>query len=145
LIVVDLRAAEARILFESLREGKRESQALIWPLEVPADPEEDLEGLNRIGVECRLVKKTLWVEALPPFLHAADFSLFLNEWRAGKNQLEQIAARFSKKVRKAYSIDEGISLWKKLQTCRDGIYDPLGNPIYRKMGEEDLSEWLKHG
>jgi len=141
LRLVDLRAAFARILFESLQSEKGLSQSLIWPLEIPLEADEDIEGLNAIGVECRALKKTLVVDALPPSIHAADFPVFLAEWRNGK-KMEQITARFCRSVKRNFSLDEAMLLWKGVQKCKDGLYDPLGNPISTEIDDADLAKMM---
>ena len=86
-IFVDLKAAHARILYESLQEEKGHSQTLMLPLEIHlADADDEiLEGLQKIGVEAHLLgRKTLCIDALPSSLEAADFPQFFENWREGK-------------------------------------------------------------
>lgn len=146
LILVDLKAAYARILYDSLRFEKGASQALIWPLEIPLEQEEEERAgaLSEVGIECRILKKTLVVDALPPFLEAADFPKFFAEWREGK-KIEQITSRFCRSTKKHFSLDQAILYWKHLQKCRDRLYDPLGNLIFVEVREEDLSKILNRG
>ncbi|MBX7066505.1 MAG: DNA mismatch repair endonuclease MutL [Parachlamydiales bacterium] len=142
LFLVDLQAAHARVLFETLVFEKT-SQALLWPLEIPISPEEEERalGLESLGIECRILKKRLVVDALPSFLEAADFPQFYAEWREGK-KIDEIATRFCRSLRKNWSIDQGMALWIEVQKCKDRIYDPLGNPISKQMTEEDLAKWM---
>ncbi len=142
LIVVDLRAAHARVLFESLKFEKGLSQALMWPLEIPLQPGEEVEGLNEIGVECRVLKKTLVIDALPPFLDAADFPLFFAAWREGK-KIEQLAAKFCRAVKKNFSEEQAMVIWRQVQKCTDSLYDPLGSPIFTEIGEEELAKIMR--
>lgn len=146
LTLVDLKAAHARVLFESLQFEKGAAQALIWPLEIPIESgeEERAEALSALGIECRILKRTLVIDALPPFLEASDFPTFFAEWRGGK-KMEQIATRFCRSMKKNFSLEQAMQLWRQVQKCRDCLYDPLGNPISTQIGEEELAKVLKHG
>lgn len=139
LILVDLRAAHARVLFDSLKVEKGLSQALIWPLEIRLEPGETGEGLHELGIECRVLKRTLVVDALPPTLEAADFPTFFAEWREGK-KMEQVTTEFCRKVKKSYSLDQAMALWRQAKGC---LYDPLGNVIAVEVAEEDLAKLMK--
>jgi DNA mismatch repair protein MutL len=142
--LVDLRAAYARIFFEAMQFEKGKSQSLIWPLEFPLQPgeEERLEEFNGWGIEYRLLKRTLVIDALPSFLEAPDFPHFLAEWRAEK-KLEQVTTRFSQSIKRHFSLDQALSIWQHLQRCKDSQYDPLGNLISVEIKEEDLAKFLK--
>ncbi|PIS02325.1 MAG: hypothetical protein COT85_06040 [Chlamydiae bacterium CG10_big_fil_rev_8_21_14_0_10_42_34] len=139
LIFVDLRAAHARVLFESLKHKKGASQALIWPLEIALarGEEEKAEKLNELGIECRVLKRTLVVDALPSFLDATHFPDFFASWKVEK-KIEKIATRFCRSVKKRFSMEEASVLWRQLQKCQDQTYDPLGNPIWVKVKEEEI-------
>jgi DNA mismatch repair protein MutL len=143
LIVVDLAAAHARVLFESLKKEKGVAQALIWPLEIELRRGEEgvAEALSEMGIECRVLKKMLVIDALPQCLDAAHFGEFLDCWRE-KKSLDQIASAFCRKVKRVYSLAEADALWRQLQKCRDGIYDPLGNRIWIEIKEENLERML---
>lgn len=139
LILVDLRGAHARILFESLKEEKGASQALMWPLAIELDRGDEgvAEALNALGIECRVLNRTLVVDALPPFLEPSQFPDFFASWKGEKN-IEQTSTRFCRMAKKQYSLDEGFLLWQRLQKCVDRLYDPLGNVIWVEMKEEEL-------
>lgn len=143
LILVDLRAAHARVLFESLKVEKGLSQSLIWPLEIPLlRGEEHVEQeLNELGIECRVLQRTLVIDALPPTLEAADFPVFFASWREDK-KIDKVATQFCRSLKKSYRFEEGQALWRKLQNCSDVRYDPLGNPIWVEVKEADLDRWL---
>lgn len=149
LLLVDLKAAHARLLYESLSFEKSGAQALMWPLEIPILPEEEPKAisLQEIGVECRILKKRLVIDALPPWLESSDFPQFYAEWKGGK-KMEEIATRFCRSLSKSFSIDQAIAMWREVQKCKDRLYDPLGNSIYTEIGEEDLAHFVlkgKHG
>jgi DNA mismatch repair protein MutL len=142
-VLVDLAAAHARILFESLKTGQKDSQALIWPLEISLmQGEEELaDALNEWGIECRLLKRTLVVDALPSYLEAAHFPQFLDSWRE-KKKLDQMVSHFCRQVKKSYSLQEADLLWRRLQICSDRLYDPLGRRIWTAVKEENLEHML---
>lgn len=140
LMLVDLRAAHARVLFEQFRSEKPRAQALMWPIEIPITPQEEERALmlEEIGIECRLLKKLLVVDALPAFLDPTDFPQFYAEWKGGK-KIDEIATRFSRSSKKTFSLDVAIALWKKVQ---GHLYDPMGNPIFAELKEEDLARLI---
>jgi DNA mismatch repair protein MutL len=143
-ILVDLAAARARILFETLKEEKGARQALMWPLEVPLRAGEEglADELDALGIECRWIgQKILAIDALPLFLEEADFPTFLESWREDK-RLDRVAMRFCQRRQKHYLLDEAKVLWQQLQKCRDQLYDPLGNRIWSAIKEEDLARIL---
>lgn len=136
LWLIDLRRAEARILFEALRGRKGTAQALIWPLEIAADGEDLAEELQKMGIECRWIgKKTLAIDALPAPLEAADFPQFLTAWRENKKLEEAVCYRGK---RRSYSLAEAISIWQQLMQCREKEGDPLGKPIWKEVEASDL-------
>lgn len=145
LILVDLRAAHARVLFESLKIQTGKSQALIWPLEIEIRYGEEtlVQELNRIGIESRLIgQRTIAIDALPAFLDAAHFPQFFEQWKEGK-RMDQVAINFCRRLKKNYSLEEAFALWKRLQTCEDRLYDPIGNAIWKELKEENFEQILK--
>lgn len=142
-LLIDLRAAHARVLFESLQAPTKESQALIWPLEIDLQRgEEDVaEGLAALGIECRVLPRKLVVDALPPFLETSHFPLFFARWKE-KRRLEPNTFSFCRLVKKEYAMEEAMHLWRRLQTCTDRLFDPLGNRIWTELNEQRLQEVL---
>lgn len=145
LILVDLASARARILFEALKYEKGQSQALIWPLEIELMRGEEgiADELNGLGIECRVLQRMLVVDALPQVLEAAHFPQFLDCWKE-KKSLDAISNHFCRKVKKNYLLHEADALWRQLQKCRDGLYDPAGKRIWVEVNEETLGQIL-HG
>lgn len=143
LTLVDLAAAHARVLFEELQSEKAGRQTLLWPLEIElARGEEGIaEELSVLGIECRVLKRTLIVDALPPCLEPTQFSQFLDSWKE-KRKLANCASHFCRKVRKTYLLEEAAVLWRKLQTCSDRLYDPLGNRIWTEVSEKNWEQIL---
>lgn len=148
-VLVDLQAAHARVLFETLQKPQAASQALIWPLEIELTRSEAmqadtiLEELQKMQIECRFLgQKTLVIDALPPFLEQKDFPEFFRTWQEGK-KLEIVTDRFCRSRKKRYSLEEARLLWQKVQECTNHRYDPLGHPIWKKVEEEDFSKWMR--
>lgn len=146
LILVDLGAAHARVLFESLQIEKGAAQPLLWPIEIPLSPEEEerAKGLEEIGIECRILKKMLVIDALPPYLAAADFPDFYAAWKGGK-KMEEISSRFCRSLQKSFSMEQAVGIWREVQKCSDRIYDPLGNQIFVNLIEEDFVRLIQKG
>jgi DNA mismatch repair protein MutL len=142
LILVDLKAAHARVLFESMGKEKGTAQALMWPLEIDGCDEETALELNELGIECRLLGKVLVVDALPGMLDVGHFQSFFTIWKEGK-KLVQATTRFCRGLKKSYSSDEAYQLWRALQKCTDRLYDPSGNAIWVEVKETDLERMLK--
>lgn len=143
LILVDLKAAHARVLFESFQEEQKGVQTLIWPLEIDGCDEETADVLNGFGIECRLLGKRLVVDALPALLEPAHFQSFLTLLREGK-KLSHVTSNYCRSLKKNYSMDEAFQLWRLLQKCQDRIYDPIGNAIWTELQENDLERIIKH-
>ncbi|MBU6383190.1 MAG: DNA mismatch repair endonuclease MutL [Verrucomicrobia bacterium] len=143
LILVNLQAAHARVLFETLSWEKGSAQTLLWPIEIPMTTEEEERAvqLEKWGIECRILKKRLVVDALPPFLEPTDFPQFYAEWKEGK-KIEEIATRFCRSLRKNCTLEQGVALWREVQKCKDRNHDPLGAPICKRLTEEDLDRWM---
>jgi DNA mismatch repair protein MutL len=149
VLLVDLKAAWARVLFESLKEEKGSSQSLLWPLEIALTREEAMEGgrivaeLAQIGIEGRFLgQKTIAIDALPAFLEEAQFPAFFAKWREEK-QLAPVTTSFCRSFKRNYSLDEALSLWRKLQDCSDAMFDPLGNRIWMPIQETDFERMMK--
>jgi hypothetical protein len=113
-------------------------------LEIPLERgEEDVgEALSELGIECRVLNRILAIDALPPLLEAAHFSQFFDLWKA-KKELAQTATHFCRRMRKEYSMEEAVQLWRRLQSCKDGRYDPLGHLIWCKITMDDFEALLR--
>lgn len=143
LLLIDLAAAHARVLFESLSEKKGAVQALMWPIEVVVDEEGIAEEIQAMGIECRWIgKRTLAVDALPALLSGSDFSDFLQDWREGK-RIDLAASRYARRVKKSFHLDEAYLLWKQLQQCREKRYDPVGKLIWGRADSSRLRECIQ--
>jgi DNA mismatch repair protein MutL len=144
LILVHLQGAHARILMEALEEKKGGSQSLIWPLEMEMQKGDEplLEELNGLGIECRVLgERRFAVDALPPFLEAAQFAPFLEAYLQ-KRKVDWASSQCVRK--KTYSEEEAQAIWQKLKSCKDRMYDPTGKRIWKEISAEDFERWL-HG
>ncbi len=139
--LVDLIAAEARVIFDSLAKEKGEVQSLILPIEIDCRELEVVEKLSEMGIESRILGKKLVIDTLPTTMNVEDFPRFFDSWMAGK-KLDQSVVSFCRNRRKVFHFDEAYCLWKKLQTCSDSLYDPMGNLIWKEIGAADLERWM---
>jgi DNA mismatch repair ATPase MutL len=141
LLLVDLQAAHSRVLFESLTVAKPISQALLFPLEIKMEADEEmLDALHQLGVECRLLKKTLVIDALPEMLQAEHFPQFLEQWQqTGKIELASAAVS---RISKTWQLQDAMHLFRQVQKCRDTLYDPLGRPIWMELQITDLMHMM---
>jgi len=144
LLLVDLRLAYARVLYESLKEKQGAAQSLMWPLETEVEEEGMVEELQAMGIECRLIgKRRLAVDALPALLEPSDFPDFLQAWVEGKKRLDLAASRYAKGTKRVFTADEAYLLWKQLLKCRDSLYDPGGRRIWKRVEGEHLKSFLE--
>lgn len=146
LLLVDLKAAQARVLFETLNPTTT-PQALLIPILVELNRDEAEHGeqwaekLNQLGIECRFLgPRTLSIDALPSAID--DFPRFFAQWKEG-TELRLLASRFARGSKKNYSIDEAAQIWRQLQRCQDKRYDPLGQPIWVTVTEGLCDKWIK--
>lgn len=136
--LIDLQAAHARVLFETLTRQKTGAQMLLRPLEVVVENEETMEELADLGIECRYIgKDTLAIDALPSWLDASHFDRFLGAWQKGKKK-DDTALNYCRSLKKKYTLDEAISLWKALQNCQEPQLDPNLKPIWIKIQKQHL-------
>ncbi|OGN55646.1 MAG: hypothetical protein A2796_00525 [Chlamydiae bacterium RIFCSPHIGHO2_01_FULL_44_39] len=146
-LFIDLKAAHARLFFESLIMQSPASQVLMVPIEIELKKEEEelAEQLGELGIECRLLKRRLVVDALPPFLEEKHFFEFFQKFLEGK-PIEEITTRLIQASPKRYSFEEGMQIWQKVKECKDFYYDPKGNPIFVKICEIDMERFMEnHG
>lgn len=136
--LIDLQAAHARVLFETFREKKRGAQMLLHPIEISIEKEEILDELLELGIEARILgKKTAVIDALPTGLEPAYFDSFLSCLQKGK-KINDTAVRYCRSLKKKYSLDEALSLWKSLQTCKESRLDPDLKPIWIQIEKHHL-------
>lgn len=144
LLLVDLRGAKSRILYEEMKKSSQEKQTLLFPLEVEIQEDANLEEIQALGIECRWIgRKKIAVDALPILMDVAQFPLFLSSWEEEKQRLERASVRFCRQLKRGFSLEEGMLLWRRLQTCQDSLYDPMGRKIWKKIETKDVEGWLR--
>lgn len=143
LFLVDLHGARSRVCFEEMKEGKGETQQLLWPLEITESDPEVLNALEKMGFDCRFIgEKKMAIDAIPSSMDPSEFPVFFEAWKDGR-RLDRAACRFG--TNKRYTMEEGSLLWRRLQICKDRIYDPLGKKIWAKIEQGDLESWIESG
>jgi DNA mismatch repair ATPase MutL len=139
-LLVDLKGAEARILYEKM---SKEScpEPLLWPLEMDCDvPEETVELLKGIGIESRaLGKRRLAIDALPSGMKETLAVEFIRHYSV-ERKLAASLTRICRSRAKKFSLEEGSMIWEKLQLAADRNYDPLGKRIASPLSEDDLAK-----
>lgn len=149
-ILVDLKGAQSRILFEEIKKPNPLLQSLIWPIEMTVDPqqsvEEMVELLKEASIEARpMGKRTLAIDALPTGLETENALEFVNQFSTGANA-RRLAAALTKTCRssaKKFSFEQASLIWRKLCTCQDKEYDPLGKKISIRVTEEQIAEFFR--
>ncbi len=165
LLVVDLIAARARLLFDSLVEEKRgppESfmQALLFPVILTVSPadlallETHLEEIEKLGIGVRLSgKETFIVDALPPFMQEQDVQaalmLLVEELEQMESnsiesermrKLAMVCTRFTKADKKPFLLQEALALFDELMKSSSPYHSPQGKPIILTMSTYEISK-----
>lgn len=144
LLLVDLKALYARLLFDSLQSQDIVLQEIFPPIEIEMkkDELERLEGLKNPLFEYRILGRLLVVDALSPLLERSDFSDLLAAFQAEKKWEERLA-RYARKRKAPFSPEEAKALWSQHKKSKDRFYDPKGKWIFRTIEEEDLAKLLE--
>ena len=142
--LIDLKGAEARILFEEMESPKPSIQPLMWPIEIQAkNPEELVELVKPLYIEARpLGKNRILIDALPASMEVSQVDEFLRLF----GQERKLAAAITRTCRasaKRYTFDNASAIWRKLQGCKDKNYDPLGKKIVAEITEKELRRWFE--
>jgi DNA mismatch repair protein MutL len=145
--LLDVKGAEARLLFEAMQTPKPDVQPLLCPFEwalSPTDvPEEFINLLKNISIEARVIgKKNLAIDALPTGLEISDLPLFLRELSSER----KLAAAITKTClasRRPISFEAASRIWSELEKCENKNYDPLGRKIQIPVTETFLKELFR--
>ncbi len=142
--LVDLRGAEARIIFEEMEQPSSKMQALLWPLEYKSsNPEELVQLLQTAQIEARVTgKQMIAIDATPQNLKPTHVLEFLEQLASPNKEQRRIAAALTKTCRSnkhRYSLTEAGCIWAKLCQCKDRTYDPLGRKILSSITKETLT------
>ncbi|MBS0624585.1 MAG: DNA mismatch repair endonuclease MutL [Verrucomicrobia bacterium] len=146
---LDLKGAEARILFENTKKSTQSAQTLLWPVEIKLSAEEALQGeewvqeLKNLGIESRFLGgRMLAIDALPVGLETNDVQNFFDRYKTDRKAASAIC-RFCRSRKKFYSLEEASLIERRLAECDDREYDPLGRKIYRILIEDELAKWIE--
>lgn len=141
--LVDLRGAEARVVFEAIEGKTCHKQQILWPIEYRSEnPEELVEALKELQFEARVLgKQMIAIDSLPENLEAKDVVEFIQALGTGKETRKVAAAltRTYRSVSRKYSLWEAGLIWEKLGKCADSRYDPLGRKIVTLVTKELLT------
>lgn len=147
-LFIDLKGAKARILFEELKKPHPVVQPLIWPLEIEVAPNESVEEMVNLLQEARIEarttgKRTLSVDALPEGIEPGNISEFVRQLAAEKGS-RRLAAALTKacRVSSRFSFEEAVLIWRRLSSCGDREYDPLGKKIAARITEDQIAEFF---
>jgi DNA mismatch repair protein MutL len=139
-LLIDLQAVHARVLFESFQQKRRDFQNLLHPIQLELDSEMEVEELSELGIECRWIGKgTVAIDALPYWLEPSSFDQFFSSWQKGR-KIEDAALKYCRSLKKRYTMDEAIDLWKALQNCREKTLDPHLKPIWVQLQKQQLEK-----
>ena len=145
--LIDLRGAEARVLYEQMETSTPSKQPLLWSIEYEVEigesPETIAESLATVGIEARPIgKRKLAIDALPSGMEPEDAAPFIQQFSSGKNERRLAAAitRVCRSSSRKYNFDFACQLMRRLHLCSDKNYDPLGKKIGVPINEDVLAE-----
>jgi DNA mismatch repair protein MutL len=144
-LLVDLRGAESRILYDALISEKPAIQQLMWPfeLQVKESAEELAELVKSLSIEARpLGPHSIAIDVIPEGIEVSQISDLIRTFTEEKSdrRLASALTKSCRSMKKNYSFEEACLIWKKLQTCTDQSYDPLGRKIKVEINQKQLAE-----
>ena len=152
LVLVDLLAARARILFDTLQkpEKKMASQALMFPITLSFSTIEmaqiipDLLLLIQCGFDLRPIGEgALLIEAHPPYItedKLKDIILDLTTIKERERKIASMASRLARSGKKSFTQIEAVLLFEDLQKSSDPNHCPLGRPTFKEFSFHDLEQ-----
>ena len=166
LVLMDQHAAHERVLYEQMlrrmeSEGRAASQKLLLPETVELPPREarflsgTMETLNRLGVGLsEFGERTFLLDALPPFVKAADSRKFVlelvdrlqaagegvNALRLGEDVIAKTVCRHAVKANDALREEELQTLVDDLRRCEMPYTCPHGRPTIIEMNYLELEK-----
>lgn len=162
ILLVDLQAARARLLFESLtslKPGKGESQGLLFPLtvELPlAEAEALIANLPLVeerGIGIRaLGKRSFLIDALPASVSEEDVPDWILQLSQGIGNgpeeerirsLALITCRFARANKKSFMIQEGLALFEELVMSASPLQCPHGNRTMVQLSSYEIAQFFK--
>jgi DNA mismatch repair protein MutL len=140
--LLDVRRAEATLLFEAMQSSQPVVQPLLcpfeWALGAHEEPEDVLSLLHKVGIEARaLGKKVVGIDALPSGLDVSDLPLFLREL-SGERKLASAVTKTCLASKRPLSFEKACLIWTQLQKSQNSQYDPLGRAIQTIVTEATL-------
>lgn len=149
VVWIDLKAAEARILFERLIQEKRSSQALLVPLPFSCSKAEaeklahDIPFLEELGIALHPIAETTYlIDAIPPYLEEKEIvnvlHTLLEENCAGVKQCAQAIAQRSRKT--TYALSEALCIFQELLKTVDPLHCPQGKPTYYHQRQDEIDK-----
>lgn len=166
MILVDLHAANFRIIFEDLiekSESKAEKQGLLIPLEIELSSIESamvlthLDAIEALGFTIlSRAKGHFSVEAIPPFVSESevkqmlcDMAHHLQEFigkqdyeKERQRALARSAARFSK-PKNQYSKEEAKRFFDRLRACASPLHCPKGNKTMVHVTDDTIENLFR--
>lgn len=166
LILVDIKAASYRVLFENLMEKteiKAESQGLLVPFTITLTTLESamilthLDAIEKMGFALKAIgKNAFMIEAIPPFLEEGEIQMIiaamanaLQEFIGGQDYSKQrreklalIAARYAKR-KKQYLSNEAAHLLKQLLKCKSPWHCPSGEPTMTRVSYDEVEHFFR--
>ena len=166
LVLLDQHAAHERVLYEQMlrrmeSEGNAASQKLLLPETVELPPRESrflsgmMETLNRLGVGLsEFGERTFLLDALPPFVKAADSRKFIlelvdklqaagegvNALRLGEDVIIKTVCRHAVKANDSLREEELQNLVDDLRRCEMPYTCPHGRPTIIEMNYFELEK-----
>jgi DNA mismatch repair protein MutL len=166
LVLLDQHAAHERVLYEQMlrrmeSEGSAASQKLLLPETVELPPREarflsgTMETLNRLGVGLsEFGERTFLLDALPPFVKAADSRKFIlelvdklqaagegvNVLRLGEGVIIKTVCRHAVKANDLLREEELQNLVDDLRCCEMPYTCPHGRPTIIEMNYLELEK-----
>tara|TARA_B100000953_G_scaffold16029_1_gene14073 strand:- start:469 stop:2343 length:1875 start_codon:yes stop_codon:yes gene_type:complete len=166
LVLLDQHAAHERVLYEQMlrrmeSEGSAASQKLLLPETVELPPREarflsgTMGSLNRLGVGLsEFGERTFLLDALPPFVKAADSRKFIlelvdklqaagegvNALRLGEDVIIKTVCRHAVKANDALREEELQNLVDDLRRCEMPYTCPHGRPTIIEMNYLELEK-----
>ena len=156
MIVIDLYAAEAKILFEEMmkKKGFKGSQALLLPCTLVFSKAESeallhiLEELQQIGLGISAIGESAFlVEAIPEFIQETEIKDLILQCLQGNKNLgnRKYAAILSSQIRKnkqPFSEERALCLVEQLLRLSDPLFCPLGKRIIHCITKDEIDDWF---
>lgn len=152
LVLVDLLAARARLLFDVLQKGDRkmESQSLLFPITFSVTPLEmahitpDLPLLEQCGFDMRPIGETaLLIEAYPVHVDETklkEIILELTTIKERERKVASLASRLARSGKKTFTQIEGVRLFEDLLKSTDPNHCPLGKKTLISLEKKDIEK-----